>query len=149
MPNLKNIFGEISVLFSYPRHYIFLAARLVLAYGFSMPALLKLNDMSETSKWFESMSIPFPIFTAYLVSGLETIGIVLLILGLFTRHISLLLACIMIGAMLFVHAPNGFSVADNGIEIPLYYMIFLLLFASYGPGKYSLDHLIFKDGNNE
>jgi len=146
---VKNIFGEIAVLFSYPKHLVFFIARLVIAYGFAMPALLKLNDMTATAKWFESISIPFPIFTAYLVSGLETIGIVLLILGFFTRQISIMLALIMIGAMLFVHAPNGFSVADNGIEIPLYYLSFLLLFATFGAGKYSLDSLIFKDGNHE
>ena len=149
MPNLKDIFGEIAVLFSYPKHLIVFAARLVLAYGFLKPALLKLNDMSVTAEWFESMSIPFPILTSYLVTGIEAIGIVLLIVGLFTRQISVLLICVMIGAISFVHGSQGFSVADNGVEIPLYYMLFLMLFATYGAGKYSLDHLLFKDGNDE
>jgi putative oxidoreductase len=145
----KNILGEISVLFSYPKHLIILIARLLLAYGFAKPALLKLNDLSETSAWFTSISIPFPTFTAYLVSGIETMGIVLLILGLFTRQISILLSFVMMGAILFVHEAHGFSVANNGIEIPLYYMLFLVIFATFGGGKYSLDNLIFKDGNDE
>ena len=76
-------------------------------------------------------------------------GIVLLILGLFTRYISVLLSFVMIGAILFVHAPNGFAVANNGFEIPLYYLLFLMLFASFGAGKYSLDRLLFKDGSDE
>ena len=145
----KNIFGEISVLFSYPKHLFILVARLLIAYGFAKPALMKLSDMTATVEWFGSIAIPFPTFTAYLVSSIETIGIILLVLGLFTRPISMLLSSIMMGAILFVHAPHGFSVADNGMEIPLYYMMFLFIFASFGGGKYSLDHLFFKDGNDE
>ncbi len=145
----KNLFGEISVLFSYPKHLFILTSRLVIAYGFAKPALMKLSDMAATAQWFESISIPFPTFTAYLVSGIETTGIILLILGLFTRPISMLLSFVMIGAMVFVHSAHGFSVADNGLEIPLYYMLFLFIFTSFGGGKYSLDNLLFKDGNNE
>jgi len=145
----KNLFGEISVLFSYPKHLFILASRLIIAYGFAKPALMKLSDMTATAQWFSSIAIPFPTFTAYLVSGIETVGIIGLVLGLFTRSISVLLSFIMMGAMFFVHAPNGFSIANNGIEIPLYYMIFLFIFASFGGGKYSLDNLLFKDGNDE
>jgi len=143
---MRQVLAEIAVLFSYPKHLIILFVRFALAYGFAKPALLKINDMDATQKWFESLAIPFPAFTSYLVSGIEIIGIALLILGLFTRQISVFLGFIMLGAMLFVHAPHGFSVAGNGIEIPLYYLLFLLLLASFGAGKYSLDKILFKDG---
>jgi len=145
----KNLFGEISVLLSYPKHLFILLSRLVIAYGFAKPALMKLSDMTATAQWFTSIAIPFPTITAYFVSGIETVGIIALILGLLTRIFSILLSFVMMGAMLFVHSSHGFSVAQNGIEIPLYYMIFLFIFASYGGGKYSLDNLLFKDGNNE
>lgn len=146
---IKNILGEVAVLFSYPKHLMVLVARLLLAYGFAKPALLKLKDMQATSEWFSSMHIPLPGLTAYLVTGIEVMGIVLLILGLFTRQISVLLVFVMMGAIVFVHESHGFSVANNGIEIPLYYFLFLSIFATFGAGKYSLDNLIFKDGNNE
>jgi len=146
---MKNVFGEISILLSYPKHLIILIARWLLAYGFAKPALMKLDDMKATSQWFESISIPFSQLLTYLVTGIETVGIVLLVLGLFTRQISLLLIFVMLGAIFFVHISHGFSVIDNGIEIPLYYMLFLLVFATFGAGKYSLDNLFFKDGNNE
>ena len=42
-----------------------------------------------------------------------------------------------------VHLTHGFSAGDNGFEIPLYYMLFLAIFASFGAGKLSLDHLLF------
>jgi len=146
---MQNFLSELAVLLSYPKNLIFLILRLILAYGFAAPALLKLNYLQETIVWFESMSIPLPKLATYLVSGIETIGIVLLVLGLFTRYVSVLLSFVMIGAILFVHIPNGFSVANNGMEIPLYYLLFLMLLASYGAGKYSLDRVLFKDGKDE
>ncbi len=146
---MKDFLGELYVLFSYPKNIILLISRILLAYGFSLPALLKINDLKGTVVWFESISIPFPTLFAYLVSGLESVGIILLILGLFTRYISILLGFVMIGAILFVHLPNGFLASNGGFEIPLYYFIFLMIFASYGAGKYSLDRVLSKDGHNE
>jgi putative oxidoreductase len=105
-----------------------------------------MNNIDETIKWFGDLSIPLPEFFAYVVTGFESLGIILMILGLFTRYISVVLACIMIGAIYFVHLPNGFSVANNGVEIPLYYFLFLLFLATHGAGKYSLDRLIFERG---
>jgi len=55
----------------------------------------------------------------------------------------------MLGAIFFVHLPNGFSAANSGFEIPLYYLIFLMIFASFGGGKYSLDRVFFKDKCDE
>ena len=146
---MKNFMGEVAVLLSYPKNLIFVILRLVLAYGFASPALLKINYLQETIVWFESMSIPLQKLATYLVSGIESIGIVLLILGLFTRYISILLSCVMLGAIFFVHAPNGFFVADSGIEIPFYYLLFLIIFATHGAGKYSLDRVLFKDKCDE
>lgn len=145
MHQLKEMLGELSILFTYPKNLLLLLTRLLLAYSFTMPALLKINDLQGTQTWFKEMHIPFADFFSYLVSGLETFGIVLLILGLFTRYISLLLMCVMLGAILFVHLSHGFSVSNNGIEIPLYYFLFLSILASYGAGKYALDTLILKE----
>ena len=146
---LKDFLGECRVLFSYPKNIVVLMARWLIAYGFAVPALAKINNLEGTIVWFEQIHIPFPILAAYLVSSVETLGIVLLVLGLFTRYISVLLSCVMLGAILFVHLQHGFSSANNGFEIPLYYFIFLMIFASYGAGKYSLDHLLFKNDDYE
>jgi putative oxidoreductase len=50
----------------------------------------------------------------------------------------------MLGATFFVHWINGFSVGNNGFEIPLYYFIFLGILLSRGAGKFSLDFIFFK-----
>lgn len=145
---MKDVIAEYSVLLSYPKNMVLLVTRLVIAYGFSIPALMKIHDIEATGKWFESIGIPFASLTGMLVSGIEMAGIILLTLGLFTRFISVLLSFVMLGAIFFVHLQHGFSVANNGVEIALYYLIFLMILASFGPGKYSLDHLLFGEGKD-
>lgn len=120
-----------------------LFARITIAYGFYEPAMKKWSDIQSVSQWFDSMGIPFPTLNAYMAASTELIGVVLLALGLFTRLISIPLMVIMLVAIVTVHWGHGFSAGDNGFEIPLYYMLFLALFASYGAGKISLDHLLF------
>ena len=120
-----------------------LFARITMAYSFYEPAMKKWSDIQSVSQWFDSMGIPFPTLNAYMAASTELIGVVLLTLGLFTRLISIPLMVIMLVAIVTVHWGHGFSAGDNGFEIPLYYMLFLALFASYGAGKISLDHLLF------
>jgi len=118
--------------------------RLVLAYGFYTPAIMKWGNMAGIAEWFGSMGIPFPTLNAYLSATAEISGVVLLTLGLATRLISIPLIISMIVAIVTVHLKNGFEDGDNGIEIPLYYILMLLLLVTNGAGKLSLDYLISK-----
>ena len=121
-----------------------LLARLTIAYGFLDPALNKWNSIDDTASWFASLGIPFPLLNVYISATVESLGVVLLALGLLTRVISLPLIATMIVAILTVHLGNGFSSGDNGFEIPLYYLLFLGVFASFGAGKFSLDNYFSK-----
>jgi len=121
-----------------------LFARLTIAYGFFEPAMNKWGNIEGTAGWFESMGIPFPTLNVYMVASVETAGVVLLALGLLTRVISIPLIATMVVAIITVHFGNGFSAGDNGFEIPLYYLLFLGIFASFGAGKLSVDHLLSK-----
>ena len=120
---------------------------LLVAYGFYEPAMNKWADISSVAQWFGSIGIPFPMLNAYMAASMEITGVILLALGLLTRLISIPLIIIMIVAIITVHLPNGFSAGDNGFEIPLYYMIFLLGFLAHGAGKFSIDRLIFGERN--
>lgn len=119
-----------------------LLLRLVLAYGFYGPAKMKWKDINSVIDWFGSIGIPAPAFNAYLTAGTEALGVVLLVLGLGTRLIVIPLVITMLVAIKTVHWTNGFEAADNGFEIPLYYIIMLLTLLIYGPGKWSVDYLI-------
>jgi len=145
---MKAFFQELSILLSYPKNLVLLGIRLVVAYGFSMPALIKMNNPEGAMTWFASLGIPFPALMAYTVAGIESTGVVLLVLGLFTRPIALLLSFVMIGAIFFVHIGHGFSVADNGIEIPLLYFALLWVVITRGAGRYSLDVLLLGENHD-
>jgi len=121
-----------------------LLARLIVAYGFLEPALMKWNDMGAVAQWFGSMGIPFPTLNAYMAGTTEIVGVVLVALGLFTRLISIPMMIIMVVAIMTVHLGHGFSAGNNGFEIPLYYMLFLFIFATHGAGKFSVDYFLFE-----
>jgi len=140
---LKEFYLELSALLNYFQSLALFFARVVVAYGFYKPASMKWADIDATALWFEQLGIPFAYFSTLLTASIEIIGVVLLFLGLFTRFISIPLIVILFVAIGTVHIHNGFSIADNGFEIPLYYILFLTIFASIGAGKFSIDHILF------
>ena len=144
---LKELYMNFSYVTDLFKPLSLLFARLIIAYGFYEPAMMKWKSIENVAQWFGSMGIPLPLLNAYMAATTEALGVVLLTLGLFTRAISLPLIVVMIVAIVTVHLPHGFSAGDNGFEIPLYYMIFLFVFVSHGAGKYSLDRLIFGEKN--
>jgi len=116
--------------------------RLILAYGFYSPAINKVKNFNSIAEWFESMNYPAPLLSAYLAGITETLGVILLILGLGTRFISIPLMIVMLVAIFTVHIGNGFAAGDNGFEIPLYYFLMLFSLMVFGSGKIGLDYLI-------
>ncbi len=123
--------------------------RIILAYGFYGPATMKLKNFGGIVEWFTSMGLPLPKLNAFLATGTETAGFVLIFLGLATRIISIPLMVVMIVAITTVHLGNGFEAGNNGFEIPVYYMLMLFSLLITGPGKYSLDALITKFYNKK
>lgn len=121
-----------------------LIARLIVAYGFYEPAIRKWSDINSVAQWFGSIGIPLPTLNAYMAATTEIIGVLFLVLGFATRIIAIPLIVVMLVAIVTVHLPNGFSAGDNGYEIPLYYMMFLLIFLTHGAGKFSLDYIMFE-----
>ncbi|MGB5964091.1 MAG: DoxX family protein [Sulfurimonadaceae bacterium] len=119
--------------------------RFILAYGFYEPAKTKWSDINSVAEWFGSMGFPLPTLQAYMAASTEALGVLLLTVGFATRLISIPLIVVMIVAILTVHLGNGFSSGDNGFEIPLYYMLMLLVLVSHGAGKFSVDHFLYKD----
>lgn len=121
-----------------------LLIRLTLAYGFYTPAINKWEDINAIGEWFESMNVPAPLFNAYLAASTEIAGVALLTLGFGTRIISIPLIITMLVAIKLVHWENGFNASDNGFEIPLYYILMLLVLLTQGAGKMSVDYFIGK-----
>ncbi|HEU4636666.1 MAG TPA: DoxX family protein, partial [Edaphobacter sp.] len=95
---------------------------------------------------FTSLNIPFPALNAHFVSGLEFFGGILLIVGLFSRPISLLLCCSMFVAYWTAARDALFAIfSDPGKFYAADAFTFLfaaLLILAFGPGIFSLDALI-------
>ena len=137
---ITNFGSNLSSLQSIP----LLLLRIILAYGFFKPAMMKWNNINDIAEWFASMNYPMPTINAYLAATTEALGVVLLLLGFATRLISIPLMFTMVIAIATVHFANGFEAGNNGFEIPLYYLLMLFVLFISGPGNYSLDALLEK-----
>ncbi len=143
--NVKQLYLKYSHVSGYGKSISLLFARLIVAYGFYGPAMMKWSDIDSVASWFGTLGIPFPTLNAYMAASTEMAGVVLLTLGFLIRLISIPLIVVMLVAIFTVHIHNGFSCGNNGFEIPVYYMLFLLIFITSGAGKFSLDRIVFGD----
>jgi putative oxidoreductase len=91
-----------------------------------------------TSQFFES--IGFPGFLAYVVIAAELIGGIALILGLYTRWVSLALVPILLGSIYAPHGAAGFFFSNQGggWEFPFFWAVALVVQALIGNGAYAL-----------
>ena len=96
--------------------------------------------IAGTVGYFES--IGYPGYFAYLVILGETGGGIALILGLWTRPISILLLPIIVGAS-WQHVGNGwlFNANGGGWEFPVFWAAALVVQALLGDGAYALRRL--------
>ena len=91
-----------------------------------------------------------PWIIAFLIIMGESLGSLGLIVGFFTRLSALGLICIMVGAIITVHIPNGFFMnwfgkqAGEGFEYHLLVIGMSIPLLISGGGKYSVDGLINK-----
>jgi putative oxidoreductase len=91
-----------------------------------------------TTGAFNGMGIPLAEVAAPAVALIEFLGGIALVLGIFSRVAATLLAATMLGAMVMVHAPNGFFL-PSGIEFTLTLLAATAAIALGGPGALALD----------
>ncbi|MEX5297283.1 DoxX family protein [Kocuria sp. CPCC 205292] len=118
--------------------------RVVLGVTFLLHGWQKFTEwtLAGTQAAFAQMGVPAAELAAPVVAVLELVGGLMLLLGLGTRVVAALLALVMLGALVLVHLPAGFFVADGGIELVLLLAAASALFALAGAGRWSLDHVI-------
>lgn len=85
-----------------------------------------------------------PAFFAYLAIFTEFFGGLAVLFGLLTRPAALGLFVTMLVAIFKVHLGGGFF-APNGIEYQLSLAVIALTIFLSGPGKYSIDNILFKN----
>lgn len=77
--------------------------RVIVGIGFATIGWGKLNNLEATTAFMASLSVPLPAFFAYLIGGLEFVGGIALIVGLYVRTFGSILLLIMIFAVLLAH----------------------------------------------
>jgi len=119
--------------------YAALILRLALGSAYLAHAWLKFAVFTPagTAQFFQSLGLPGPL--AYLVIAVEFAGGIALILGLWTRWVSLALLPFMLG-VIFVHSANGyfFTSANGGWEFPALWAVSLVVLSLIGGGAYAL-----------
>jgi putative oxidoreductase len=119
-----------------------LFTRLAVGWVFMWSGWGKLTNLPFVTENFAGWGIPVPGVTAPLTAGIEFIGGICLLLGLFTRIAAGALGVVMIVATLAVQWSEVDSLLTlAGLEETLFLALFLWL-AIDGPGRLSLDRLM-------
>jgi putative oxidoreductase len=125
-----------------------LPLRLIVGFGFLAHGVAKWNRGPENfGKLLDQIGVPFAVSTAWVITLVEILGGLAIIIGFFVTVASIPLIMTMVGAMLTVHLPYGFSSVNTigltavgpafgppGYEINLLYIGALLALAVLGPG---------------
>lgn len=97
-----------------------LLLRLYLAPVFWMAGMNKVNSFEDTVQWFGNpewgLGLPLPGLMAFLATGTEVIGAIMLLFGLGVRWVSVPLMVTMLVAAFAVHWHNGWqAIADRSM----------------------------------
>lgn len=108
----------------------------------------KLTHLDQTTEFFASLNLPAPKLNAMAAGGVELVGGCLLILGLFSRFISVPLIFTMIVAYVtadhealagIFKNPDGFTSAA-----PFLFLFSAVIVLAFGPGRWSVDGALAK-----
>ena len=127
------------------KEYASLPLRIVLGIIFIVHGYMKLfGGIEGTTGFFTNIGIPLAGFFAWVVAIVEFFGGIALILGIFVKIASSLLAVDMIVAILVVHLSKGFLVNNGGYEFPLALLAGLIALILLGAGEPSLQKVFKK-----
>ncbi|OBA82016.1 DoxX family protein [Mycobacterium sp. 1164966.3] len=99
-----------------------------------------------TARWFESIGMRPGKFHAVVAASTETAAGLGLAAGLLTPIPAAGFVSLMLVAAWTVHRPNGFFIVKEGWEYNLVLAVTAVVVATLGPGRLSLDRLLFGDG---
>ena len=91
-----------------------------------------------TAAFFASLGLPGPL--AYLVIAAELFGGIALILGVYSRWVSLALVPILLGSIYVPHGAAGFIFSNEGggWEFPAFWAVTLVVQALLGDGAFAM-----------
>ena len=112
--------------------------RIIAGFLFTAHGAQKLFGFLAPATW----TAPDTLSMVWWAGGLELIGGLLLLVGLFTRPVAFILSGLMAVAYFMAHAPQGFWPLQNKGELAVLYCFVFLFFSVAGGGEWSLDRLL-------
>jgi putative oxidoreductase len=119
-----------------------LLMRVYFGYFWAETGWAKIHNLGPFAQRFVGWGIPYPYFNAVLSGYTEWIGGILLMLGLFTRLVSVPLIFNMLVAVVTVKLKEVTGIDDLAEMDEVLYMLILFWLMMAGPGRASVDHLI-------
>lgn len=95
--------------------------------------------LKGTGGWLDWIGIKPGVMAAFVVGLFEVVGGLLFVLGLWMPVAAALIVILMLGAIISVHAKNGFWVTQNGIEYNVMIIAVAIGLALIGAGDYSIN----------
>src|SRR6188474_512225 len=112
------------------------AGLIIFRYGLE---IFSADKMAGYTSWLTDLGFPYPRLMANIGKVIELTGGLLMAIGLFTRLAAIPLIITM-SIICFVMGEPEFLAADASLLLMLIYLLFLFT----GPGKLSLDYMLFK-----
>jgi len=119
-----------------------LLVRIYFGYFWAETGWGKIHNLNAFAQRFVGWGVPYPHISAALSGYTECIGGILLMLGLFTRLVSIPLMFNMFVALVKVKMKEVTGIDDFAEMDEALYMFILFWLMMAGPGRISIDHLI-------
>jgi putative oxidoreductase len=118
--------------------YAALLLRLALSFFFFAHLIRKFAVIGFDSWWTGLVKQGYPGFALSYTVAIEFAGAVLLLLGVYTRYVSLLCLPVLLAVTNHWMVRKGFWFADGGMEFPLAWVVMLMTQVLLGDGAYAL-----------
>jgi putative oxidoreductase len=145
--NPRDLLAKLDAISAHLQSPLLLIVRLYWGWSFAQTGWGKLMNLDRTANFFADLNLPLPKLNAVMAGATECFGGALLALGLFARPVSVPLIFTMVVAYATADREallGVFSAPDKFTEAaPFLFLLASLLVLAFGPGKLSLDHLIF------
>ena len=118
--------------------YAALVLRLSLSFLFFAHLYRKFQVVGFEKWWSGMEKAGYADWVIYYTLAAEFAGAILLLLGLYSRYVSILVLPVMIAIVYHQATRKGFWFSDGGAEFPLAWTFILCAQALLGDGKYAL-----------
>jgi putative oxidoreductase len=145
---IRPLLDKFEHLASWLQSPLLLVIRLYWGISFLQTGWGKLNHLDRTASYFADLGLPLPKLNAIMAGSTECFGGLLLALGLFARPAAVPLAFCMFVAYATADSEALHAIFSDTDKFtgatPFLFLYAVLLVLAFGPGKLSLDALLFR-----